>query len=199
MLFSNVAVSAEERTFDFGKIWQLSVGEKGRGRKLLSLTCPPQTKLAVGMNQDYTIGLTKSGKPRIFRMDQTAEPDRDYSAYMLLSSQGGYTRRGNGRIFVLKNQREEIQVLAEGNGADGDAGRIGWWSVKLLKPLVSGDLVIRCRLGGTAGTTMVVVTQNLVYSSNLENYYDMCDHLGVDGNLFEYNPDGFNKDEWVEI
>lgn len=65
-------------------------GEVGRGRKFMALTCPKGTVLKEGMNPDFTIGTTKSGKPRINKRD-------DNTLYMMLSSKGGIhqTRQRN--------------------------------------------------------------------------------------------------------
>ena len=73
-------------------------------------------KYQKGMNPDFTIGTTKSGKPRINK-------NADDTLYMMLSAEGGYTRRGNGTIKVLTSQKEKFEVMARGNRADGDAGK----------------------------------------------------------------------------
>ena len=118
MLYSNQKIEAVERTMDFGTIYQVGMGEVGRGRKFMALTCPKDTIVQKGMNNDLTIGQTKTGKPRIISK-------KDDTLYMMLSSEGGYTRRGDGTIRVLKNEREKFEVLARGNGADGDEQAVG--------------------------------------------------------------------------
>ena len=75
---------------------------------------PKDTTIKSGMNPDYTIGTTKSGKPRLNKK-------ADNTLYMMLSAEGGYTRRGNGTINVLSSQKDKFEVIARGNGADGDA------------------------------------------------------------------------------
>ena len=114
MLYSNKRVGATERTMEFGTIYQIVVGESGRGRRFMALTCPKDTTIESGMNPNYTIGTTKSGKPRLNKK-------ADNTLYMMLSAEGGYTRRGNGTIKVLSSQKDEFEVMARGNGADGDA------------------------------------------------------------------------------
>ena len=69
MLYSNKKMEATERNMDFGTIYQVGMGEVGRGRKFMALTCPKGTVLKEGMNPDFTIGTTKSGKPRINKRD----------------------------------------------------------------------------------------------------------------------------------
>ena len=67
MLYTNQKMEATERVMDFGTIYQIGMGEIGRGRKFLALTCPKDTKIQKGLNTDFTIGTTKSGKPRILK------------------------------------------------------------------------------------------------------------------------------------
>lgn len=145
MIYSNVKLKSEEREFDFGKINQISVGESGRGRKIIALTCPDETVLAENeINNTYSIGTTKSGKPRIVKAN-------DSEVYLILSSQGGYTCRGDGRIFSLKSQKENFKVLVSGNGADGAAGRIGTWDcflIKIVDPNKSALIRVRTSGGG---------------------------------------------------
>lgn len=170
-LFNTRDLEAEAQTFDFGTIYQVALGEKGRGRKLLSLTCPEGTKIKRGQTYDLTIGQTKSGKPKIVKKETD-------ELYMLLSSEGGYTRRGDGIVYVLKGAN--VEVLTRGNGADGMAGRIGTWDAVLVK--VTGDAVFRIRTsGGGYGvpSTIVVVKNNNVVGSfpitEADKYYDNVD------------------------
>lgn len=52
MIYSNVAVKAVEVEFEFGKIYQVHIGERGRGRKLLALTCPEGCSIRQGANPE---------------------------------------------------------------------------------------------------------------------------------------------------
>lgn len=180
MLYSNTTVEAEERTFDFGVIWQVALGEQGRGRKLLALTCPPGLVLNKGENLHLSIGMTRTGKPRIIVAD-------DPNIYLLLSSSGGYTRRGDGRIYVpaipservLPEPAEGYKPLAQGNGADGDAGRIGTWDVVLLA--VPQDGVVKVvPSGGRAPDEFYIVRNGHVYSCTDETLHECCDALDMD-------------------
>ena len=181
MLYSNIYVEAEERTFDFGNIWQVALGEQGRGRRLLTLTCPSGTIVVKGENTGLSIGYTRTGKPRIVKAD-------DPQVYLLLSSYGGYTRRGDGRIHVpaipserlLAEPAEGYKPLAQGNGADGDAGRIGTWDVVLLA--VPQDGVVRIMpSGGTAHPyEYCIIKSGRVYSCTEETLHECCDALDMD-------------------
>ena len=126
MIFTNINLSAVEKEMEFGKIYQIILGESGRGRKEIRLTCPENTVLSKGCNFDYTIGQTKNGKHRINKM-------KNKKTYLLISTQGGYTRRGCGWVGSWVNNTGSYNVLANGNGADGLAGRIGYWDVLLLE------------------------------------------------------------------
>jgi hypothetical protein len=183
-------IKPEKRAFDFGDIYQLSFGEKGRGRKLISLTCPEDCVLINGMNK-YSIGFTKSGKPRIV--------GDDGNLYLILSAQGGYTRRGNGTIEVpiTEIRREKAYYdsegkknhydgyydninttcLALGNGADGDAGRIGYWDVAILTVVGSNTIRVRTSGGGYGTDPDYFVINNktvnhIVGNEALQDAYD---------------------------
>ena len=125
MIFSNITVAAKERNLEFGTIYQICVGEDGRGRREIRLACPENTVLHEGCNFDYTIGLTKNGRPRINKQ-------KDGKTYFLISTEGRYTRRGNGWVGGWINNTGKYKCLAAGNGADGTAGRIGYWDCLLL-------------------------------------------------------------------
>lgn len=195
MLYSNISVMAEERVFDFGTIYQVCLGEKGRNRQLLALTCPPETEIKKGINAGLTIGLTKSGKPRLFS-------NEDKQLYMLLSSQGGYTRRGNGSIQLLQSATgEDYKILARGRGADGDAGRIGHWDVVLLKAPSEG--IVRVRTGGAGYGTpsdLFVIHDNQVYHCHPDSLQDCCDQLDIELPCSILHTDNgdvvLDQDEW---
>lgn len=125
MLYSNMNITAKTKEMPFGPIHFLALGEYGRGRHEMRIACPPGTVVSKGMNENLTIGITKSGNPRI-------NANKDNQIYLLLSSQGGYTRKGCGWIGSWCKNKAEYQLLSKGNGADGLAGRIGTWDVVLL-------------------------------------------------------------------
>lgn len=149
MIFSNTKLVAKSKEMDFGTIHQIVLGENGRGRKEIRLACPEGTTLEVGCNFDFTIGETKSGHPRINK-------GKGNKSFFLLSTEGGYTRRGCGWVGTWKSNEGQYKVLAHGNGADGLAGRIGQWDVLLIE--LDGEMPqndwIRIRTsGGGYGTS----------------------------------------------
>jgi hypothetical protein len=109
------------------------MGETGRGRKLVDVSLIGfDTELveasAVVKLGDDIFGLVQSGK---------SEPN---AHLVRVCTNGGYTRRGDGYWEIWKGQPE---VVTYGNGADGDAGRIGSWLDGLIV-LRTGD-VLRIR------------------------------------------------------
>jgi hypothetical protein len=190
MIYSNREIEVVEQEFDFGKIKQVCVGERGRGRKQICLTAPNDLKvLSQGLNESLTIGKTKTGKPKIIK-------EKDDQVFLLISTKGGYTRRGNGRLYSLKTNN--IEILAVGNGADGDAGRIGSWTVALLE--VKGNGVFRIKKGGGNPSTLLVVKDGKVYE--FEPMY-LDEFLEAHGELpsfeFDYSELVFNTEEWDEV
>jgi len=153
MLYLNKKFEVVEREMKWGKLECVELGEEGRGRKLFALPVPkrllerenPNRRyFKEGKHSDLTIGLSKSGKPRInYNINENVEP----FIYVIIDSYKGYTRRGCGSISILLG--DDIEELAYGNGADGDAGRIGDWDVKLLKIPNDGKLrIIKCIYSG---------------------------------------------------
>lgn len=120
-------LKAIDKEMEWGKLHVIELGESGRGRRLISLPCPNELeKLKVGEHPELSIGVTKTGRPRI----NTSRKGETYD-YAIISTEGGYTRRGDGYVFGWANG--EVETLASGNGADGDAGRIGSWNVHVFK------------------------------------------------------------------
>ena len=173
MLFLNKAVGVEAREFKFGTLNCIALGEHGRGRQQIFLPTPKELEGAVGgLRSDLTIGLTKAGKPRINR-------GKDKAMYLVLSTERGYTRRGNG--IVKTPVGHTVELIARGNGADGDAGRIGYWDVILVKAN-EGD-VFRVTWGGSGygyEPTFYVVHHGQVFEADQQEVEDLYESLGLD-------------------
>ena len=172
MLYSNRNLESEERKFDWGTIFQVSLGEHGRGRRLLTLTCPEDTEIKSGINEEYTIGSTKSGKPRIVKK-------KDNELYMLLSSEGGYTREGDGTIKVLVKDLNNIDVLARGNGADGLAGKVGSWDVFLIKIKTNSRIYFWINKSGSVQPEFLVVENKKVIENFDEKIKEEFFNIGL--------------------
>jgi hypothetical protein len=148
------------------------------------------------LSSDLTIGTSKSGRPRI-----DARTDDDI--YLILSSERSYTRRGNGYVKAPKSQ--EVELIARGNGADGDAGRIGSWDAIIVKAK-NGD-VFRLTWGGSGygyDATFYVVWGGKVYSANQPEIEDLYESLGLEIPFsLAYNQDEgrlvITPDEWKMV
>lgn len=176
MLYSNTELKAKGKEMEWGTLRYMAVGEEGRGRRLISLPCPPDIEIVEpGLQADLTITKTKSGRPRISH-------GNDNELYMVLSAQGGYTRRGNGTIQVPAGQENLFEIIARGNGADGDAGRIGYWDCMVIKAPVT-DAVIRVRTSGAGYGTpsdIYIIHESAVYHCTLSEIEECCESIGID-------------------
>jgi hypothetical protein len=171
MLFSNKSLKINEKEYDWGKYSYVSLGEEGRGRRearvqvngaLNEIVRGDVCKYANG------IGKTQKGMPKITR--------EDGKFYAVLSSNGGYTRRGNGYVTLVTP--ELVTVLSEGEGADGDAGRIGSWTEQLLE-LREGAAVI-VTFGGGYRSTLYVLRNGNLDAIEADDVYAYLDTTGID-------------------
>lgn len=192
-IYSNRNLNCEERTFDFGTIYQIKMGEEGRGRRLMALTVPKGIDIAAGENPGLSMAFTKSGKPRIIRND------KDTDLYMLISTDGGYTRRGNGYACQLGSEGGVFETLATGNGADGDAGRIGSWRCYFVKAPKNGILLVHP--SGGCDPYYLLVKDNKVIRIDCENVCEAFDQLDMEI-PFTYDrehPARFVGQEWDDL
>lgn len=173
MFFINITTEVVAKKLKFGTIEGISLGEHGRGRQQIFLPVPHGLEGPIGGLRPYlTIGLTKSGKPRINR-------GKDKDIYLALSTERGYTRRGNGVVKTPVGQ--EVELITRGNGADGDAGRIGYWDVVLVKAN-EGD-VFRVTWGGSGygyEPTFYVIHNGQVLEADQQEVEDLYESVGLE-------------------
>lgn len=162
-------------TFESGKI-QLGIkvekgitglvvkmGEDGRGRKLTEVPLVGEFEV-----QDGLIGFAavaklseqeiparysfdKPEKKVIYGLTHSAQDEKD--AFLVRVNTGaGYTRRGDGYWETWKGNPE---VITQGSGADGDAGRIGSWK-EGLNVLREGDVMFVHPSGGGSSYALFV-------------------------------------------
>jgi hypothetical protein len=200
MLHFNRNFAVETREMSFGQIPGVVVGERGRGRWEVFLTCPQEFANAHEKTvrekeaYPYSLGRTRAGAPKIV-------PGDDGKVNLVLSSEGGYTRRGSGRIYALKGR--PVNVAARANGADGEAGRIGTWSAVVIADAKPGD-VFRIRYSGSNAIMpeYVFVTEHgvsYVPENELELYFDIG---GIEPPFaVKYNEGRLfvDIDEWEEL
>ena len=154
MIYSNEKFPVIKKTLPWGVLNCVFMGEEGRGRKFYLL--PSDFPLEKGVNLGLTIGLTKSGKPRVVKGE-------DEKTFLILSSKGGYTRRGDGQVFVLGKNKNCINKLIETYGADGAAGRVGtWWEYLIEVTDLNEPLYFRVRRGGGCNSTILKVSKGAV-------------------------------------
>ena len=125
-----------------------------------------------GENPDYTIGLTRTGRPRIVKQ-------KNEEVFLLLSAQGGYTSKGDGTINVLVKDSENIDVLARGNGADGLAGKVGSWDVLLIKIKTNSRVYFWINKSGSVQPEFLVVENKKVIEDFDEEIKKEFFNLGV--------------------
>ena len=175
VLYSNRYITPTLRLLDgIGPIYQIYSGESGRGRRVIALTCAKNTILRDGMNP-YAIGTTNSKK---WRLDLSPYCP---SLYMLLSSQGnGSTTTGkNGIIQVLKSQKNQFHVLSKGNGAYGEAGRVGHWDCVLMQAPTT-NAIVRVRNYGNSTSELYVIHNSKVISCTFETLEETCLQLCIE-------------------
>lgn len=180
MIYSNVNLSIETRKMSFGDLKCVVMGEKGRGRKEILL--PSLSNIVVGLNKDLTIGMSRNGRPRINRVDH----QKDNTMCLLIDTYGGYSRQGNG--YIEYREEQGFEILAEGNGADGDAGRIGSWGVYVIKAPVDEKLkIIKIKYSGKANriSYLAVLGQDvrLISEDDIDIFFDQ---LNLDMNDYKF-------------
>ncbi len=199
MLYTNQKLKVVDKEMKFGTVIGVAIGEYGRGRREVFLPTPKSIQaddIIKELRSDLTIGTSKSGRPRI-------DARKDDDIYLILSSERGYTRRGDGYIEAPESQ--EIELIARGNGADGDAGRIGSWDAVIVKAK-DGD-VFRLTWGGSGygyDATFYVVSDGKVYSADQPEIEDLYESLGLEIPFsLQYNQDEgrlvITSDEWKMI
>ncbi len=199
MLYTNKSLRVVSKKMKFGDVTGVAIGESGRGRREVFLPTPKFVQandVIKEFRSDLTIGTSKSGRPRI-----NARKDDDI--YLILSSERDYTRRGNGFIEAPKDQ--ELELIARGNGADGDAGRVGHWDAVILKAH-EGD-VFRVIWGGYGygfEPTFYVVASGKVYAADQPEIEDLYESLGLEIPFsLSYNQDEGRLvvayDEWKTV
>ena len=205
MLYLNKGFQVKEKELKFGKLKCFELGDAGRGRRNFLLPVPNSMELNAifeeGMHKNLTIGLSKSGKPRV-NWCKPSE-NQDY-IYLIIDSYAGYTRRGSGYVKLMKS--DGCEKLVEANGADGDAGRIGSWDVTLIKVPNDGKRrVIKCDYSGGGYRNkdreyaLFICSKNkvdLVWNGELEDYFDM---INEEMNPLLKDPYALFKDRRVDM
>mgnify|MGYP000845558041 CR=1 FL=1 len=197
-----------EKEFSWGKMNVIELGEEGRGRKLtyIPFHAPKDA-------QYVEIATTRTGKPKII------ESQNSQGWLTRINTLGAYTRNTDGWILVPLDYYKNIKVVAYGEGAWGDAGRLGRWTDYLLE-IKDNTLIRVCPSGGSYkiprywlwfGENKVLEITNEVFDFFLEEKGLEINNLGLnenqlkhfnkipDTNIYAYRPLSFMEDYIKEI
>lgn len=159
------------RDMSFGSLNVVCLGERGRGRFEAVVPCDVKKDDKFG-----SIAKTKSGNPKIV---PSSLPEHGWIA--VVSGSGTYTRGTYGTVYCQKCDAEKVQVLATGNGAYGDAGRIGDWNEFLIT--ITDNTFLRIRPAGGQGK---IDRYNLFFSAEKvfrisdSELQIFCEQMGLD-------------------
>ena len=124
---------AKEREMSFGTLSVIALGESGRGRHEALIPCP----LGIEDGDKVKLGESKTGKPKILKGD-----DGLNNVWLArVCTEGSYIRGAFGHVKAPKDSG--VEVVVNGYGAYGEAGRIGTWYDYILK--VPDNTVIRVK------------------------------------------------------
>jgi len=127
------------RTFAFGEMNVIELGERGRGRWQEIIPAPADLKTG----DCVALRATRSNKPKIVR----AECGDGNEHLMVISTSGVYTRNTIGGVSVHPDFIDHVTYVTSGNGAYGMAGRVGSWRDYLL--IVRSPALLRVKpVGG---------------------------------------------------
>jgi len=194
MIYSNIKIKKEIKTFRFGDVEGITLGEEGRGRKEVFI--PSTFDIKKGMNESLDIGKTKTNRPRV-----VATSEETLGLYMIINTHGGYTRRGNG--FASVTDINQITVIERANGADGDAGRIGTWDSFLLKvnSFEKDLMVILWYSGGYEQEFLLVRTNGTVESfktlAEFALWLDIGNITTLDLAMFDFEKEKVRKCRFI--
>jgi hypothetical protein len=194
MIYSNTKIKKAIKTFKFGDVEGITLGEEGRGRKEVFI--PSTFDVKKGMNESLDIGKTKTNRPRV-----VATSEDTLGLYMIINTHGGYTRRGNG--FASVTDINQITVIERANGADGDAGRIGTWDSFLLKvnSFEKDLMVILWYSGGYEQEFLLVRTNGTVESfktlAEFALWLDIGNTTTLDLAMFDFEKEKVRKCRFI--
>lgn len=198
MIYSNKELRTTFEMTSSGIVHYILLGEEGRGRRQIKLPCFQGTVIKKGMNPELTIGLLK-GKTYVL-------PKKDRNLYMLLSSEGGYTSRSDGSVWVQASDLGKVHVLTRCNGGDGIDVKVGNWDCLLLKVRNPAEqLLLQVRPAGMNKEfpqTIYMLEDGVVYSYDANMLKRVSELLQMPGtaeiNRVHEGPLTFGK-EWVKL
>lgn len=182
MLYSNKEFKMEEKEMSFGKLKVIELGNRNpRSRQIY---IPSNFDINKGVTKNLSIGLSKSGKPKIVKGD-----DEDY-IYLLLSSFdfSCFHRQGTVQSTLFTG----VECLATAKHTDGLAGKAGSAEEKLLKVPVDGkERVFRVHLTNTDNNKdrdrlIFVKNRNVIYIKGSELPFYLKNRNSI-FNIFDFS------------
>jgi len=167
----NFNIKPITRKMSFGELSVIALGEYGRGRKETIIPCAG----SITPDTMVDIGTTKSGGIKII-------PSESKEGWLAnISSQGCYTRGTLGNVYVPPKMQENVEVLASGYGAYGDAGRIGNWYQYLVKIKDNTFIFVRPSGGPSKiARYYLYFAKEKVHRIGLEELDIFCETMGVE-------------------
>jgi len=171
-------LSPIKRQMSFGELTVIVLGERGRGRYE---TLVPFDE-SIEQNDYVMPAQTKTGKTKIVR-------GKDSKGWIArISCEGCYTRGTTGQAYVHTKDSHKIKVLASGNGAEGDAGRLCWWADYLLE--IEDNTLIKVKPHGGSKTPAFYL-----YFSESEGFKIQEEEIEIflEDKEYDFNKDSFKK------
>ena len=128
-------LNVEERKFNWGDMDVVTLGEEGRGRHLEFV--PFHTRKDAELVE---VGTSRTGNPKIVGSKS------DAGWLGVVSGRGCYTKNTYGSVYVPEQCMYDVEVVAQGYGAWGDAGRCGTWMEYLA--IVKDNALLKVRPAG---------------------------------------------------
>ena len=160
-------LNAKEIELSFGKISALVLGERGRGRWQVIVPAPKDIKDGSGV----CIGKTKTGKNKIVFCD-------DKKGWLArVSTEGRYVRGATG---FIKANPAKVKIIEAGNGAYGDAGRLGTWKDYLLQIEDNTFVYVKPTRASTVSPYYLYFSKDNVYRVEREELDIFLDNMDIE-------------------
>lgn len=142
--FGHGRISEGLKTFEDSKFGPVvEVGEEGRGRHLKKVGLlrqdPPSINEKKEIQNAAAVKITNRRTGQQFSLLKKSKTNEE-RILVLISSNEGYKRHCHGKISFLQGGDKPENLIAEGHGAYGDAGRTGYFEEKLII-LEKGDVL----------------------------------------------------------
>lgn len=192
MIYSNLNLKPQEKQMEWGTLYQIEIGKNGEKQRALWLPCSEKLEVMEGMNKALTITYTKNGVPRISKK-------YDNKLYLLLSSRGSYTIKGDGYIQSLAKDVDKFKIIKRGWGGDFlGKEKIGCWDNLLIEVEDNTASAIRIRTSGAGygqkPSTILVINKGEVYKCTLKDV-DIVYKRKI-GTEVPFSHSTFTSNEW---